>query len=78
LRKLEIVSGIAVFIATLGYVHIAHHFVLHDLHAGGVTLLAAACFVVGLAVGILSFCGAFFLLRGRRLPAGVQRPDSAA
>jgi hypothetical protein len=78
MRKLEVVSGLAVLLATAAYIHLSHHFVFRALHTHGLTVALLACFVVGLAVGILSLCGAFFLLRGRLPPAGGGSPGSAA
>ena len=63
MRALHILSGIAVLFTSLGYAHLVHHFFTHSPHGdlGFWTFMVPA-----IAAGILSFIGAFLLLKRTR------------
>lgn len=60
-------SGVAVLLTTLGYAHLAHHFLGHAAsHHGWLNPVFLGALVLAIAVGILSLIGGFLLLERRR------------
>jgi F0F1-type ATP synthase membrane subunit c/vacuolar-type H+-ATPase subunit K len=59
--------GVAVLLTTLGYAHLAQHFLGHAAsHRGWLNPVFVAGLVFAIAVGILSLIGGFLLLDRRR------------
>jgi hypothetical protein len=66
MRKLNIVSGVAVLLTTLAYAHLLHHYYVGSATEAFHNPVFWFSFTFGVAVGIFSFVGGVLLLRRSR------------
>jgi hypothetical protein len=66
MRALSILSGICVLFITLAYAHLWHHFLMHAVHGGKVSLGFWASVISAAIAGVFSLVGAGLLLKRTR------------